>query len=81
MSHIFKILKMLFLLQITWYGHVTHAYWLGRYPLPKVMSLKKRVHVHKLEPLYLFCGITVLSGVIWGRGGSNHYFDTTFIAH
>ena len=38
-------------------------------------------HVHKLETLYLFCGVTGQSGVILGRGGSNHYFDTTFIAH
>ena len=41
----------------------------------------KLVHVHKLDTLYLFCGVTGQSGVIWGRGGSNHYFDTTFIAH
>ena len=28
--------KLLFLLQITWYGHVTHAYWSARYPLQKL---------------------------------------------
>ena len=27
---------MLFLLQITWYGHVTHAYSSARYPLQKL---------------------------------------------
>ena len=31
--------KMLFLLQITWYGHVTHAYWSARHPT-KVIGLK-----------------------------------------
>ena len=25
----------------------------------------KLVHVHKLETLYLFCGVTGQSGVIW----------------
>ena len=28
--------KMLFLLQITWYGHVTHIYWSAIYPLQKL---------------------------------------------
>ena len=28
--------KMLFLLQITWYGHGTHTYWSARYPLQKL---------------------------------------------
>ena len=31
-----KIPKLLFLLQITWYGHVTHAYSSARYPLQKL---------------------------------------------
>ena len=30
--------KLLFFLQITWYGHVTHAYWSARYPLQKLWS-------------------------------------------
>ena len=37
--------KMLFLLQITWYGHVTHAYSSARYPLQK-LSVQKIIRGH-----------------------------------
>ena len=102
--HIFKIFKTLFLLQITWYSHVTHAYWSGRYPLQNVLVFKfilrhlgsegseyyfhqkcydssifnslniKVIHVHKLERVYLFCGLKGQSGFIWSHRDQNIIF-------